>query len=874
MKIQKVNFNNKKFLIFLIAFIFIITAIVLFSVAFFLNPVTEIYIKNLPKKLYYYESEEFDNNGLLVCSKYQYFGIEKNIENYKIIVDNPLLVSSQTVKIIYENSGKQFETSLNIFVEPRKIVNMQIIQNPTKTTYYEGDYFDFSGIKLQVNCVGDVKSFEPNNITFDKQNIPLSVNDKQIKIYYSENNKTVFAVVDIIVKEKTKNDELVLQVTNLIEFLPNVDDLNLNDENLVNYVQSIVDNLTEEQKTQIDITKLEKLNEKIKQLKKEQEIIQNKEYNISYKLVDIEAEIDFNNITKYKNIDGSIRLNEPISKELYNYGYDFIEWRNEDGKNITKIENISKDTTFYAVYQLSQKINLKFLYNSEEIGVISVNRYNGVNYKYSLSNNEISNFIFEKIAKIPTKYIVNNIELTEIDTKNNREISIEVVAQSPQDIVEDNIVMPQNNSVIFVKGNSVNEFILSDGFLTENDLSDIYYLFNEQNYNYINYYFVSGNVKTYDDLLNINFGQEKSNIVVVTQNENKFNLTINYSGGQKIFYGLIGRQKIIDALKQFANEDNQTINLVNELSQRFNFEQTLYKNIDFNFKERTDFEINLHIDEEISTIDVPNFSQQDFKLTNYLPKPKKLGFVFMGWVNEVDGQILDSEFLNIITQNCNTNTNLYAIWEHDPNYKKPDTMVEYNQNFVSEWTAEFERCGVIVNASLILEKNGVYTYKISNNGIETISVFGDYRYENNEIVFYNIQSSDDYNYLEKKDLDIDLTFVEDNILVVNCFLVLKNDTVVNIESFEVVLNKDNIKFENYYGNKLTGTYKIEVLDILTNTLDSYIIELVNNGSAIITFNGVTEYAYYRILNDKVILLSNGFIGVEDITDYILESNRI
>lgn len=865
---------KSKTLAIIIAISFVFSVAVIASLFYIFNPITSIYIKQLPNKISYYESEEFDGEGMLVYAKYKYFGVEKEITDYSVVVDSPILSSTKKVEIVYDLGDIEKTTTFDISVQPRVIDNIVVLNYPSKTDYYEGEYFDLNGLKLQVNCKGKALSFEPKNIIIDKQNTPLSVNDSEITISYTENNKTVSTKIGITVKKNTQQNQQIIEINELINLLPNDNEVGLDDEGAIIYVQNLIAKLSEEQRNQIDTAKVDKLCQKIEQLKKEQEIALNTEYNINYQLKDLEAEIDFNNLTTYKNADGIIELNQPISNKLYNLGYDFSHWEDDAGNIVSSVQNISGDMTFYAVYEMSSKINIRFFNNNnEEIGVIAVNRFNGTDFYYNLKNNEINNFIFEKTGEVVKYFSINGIEVSGIETKLNREVAIKVLTQSPQDIVEDNIETPQNNSVMFVMGDNVTEFVLNDGYLTEDALSDIYVIFNEQNNNYINYYVISGIVKIYDDLSNINFGAEKSNIVVVTKNENVFNVTLTYTGGQKTFYNLVGRQKIIDALKQYANNDVATLYFVNELSKKFDFEQILYKNVEFNLPERTNFEISLHIDDEIYTLNVPD-SSQNYKLTDNLPNPKKLGYIFTGWANEINGQIVSNEFLNIILQNNNEDLDLYAVWEVDPNYKKPETQVNYSQNFVGDWNATLEHNGVILKVELKLESDGIYSYKIYNNDIETVNVFGDYRFENNQIVIYFVETYGDYEYIQKDELSFDVSFVDSNLLIATCFYVSKTATSASIECFDVVLNKGNVKPENYYGNAILGTYKIEIFNILTNTFESFILELANNGGAVITCNGVTQNAYYRILNDKVMLLSNGFIGIQDITEYIVESNRV
>ena len=95
-----------------------------------------------------------------------------------------------------------------------------------------------------------------------------------------------------------------------------------------------------------------------------------------------------------------------------------------------------------------------------------------------------------------------------------------------------------------------------------------------------------------------------------------------------------------------------------------------------------------------------------------------------------------------------------------------------------------------------------------------------------------------------------------------------------MERFDVVLNSGNIKFANYYGKEFLGKYQFYEKDVLTNVINSYIIELFSNGYANVTVNNKIINVVYRVVENKIIILSNDVLGVKDLTEYINDSNRV
>ena len=875
---MKKYFQIKLFSI-IIASLAVVGGIIGMCVAYFVNPLVEIYVKDFPTKTEYFETEQFDASGLKIVARYKYYNVEKEIEDFEILVDSPLNTESTSVTISYSEKGVTKTISFNITVKQRKITEMVILSQPLKTEYFEGEFFDVKGLELQVNCEDGAKSFEPKNIQIAKENISLTTNDKSIAISYTENGKTVLAFINIIVKEITTEQEETQVAENLIGFLPEYDEVDIDDESTIEYIKDVYDKLSQAQKEEVGADKvLQDLTTKIEQLKKEQEVLLNRQYSINYISKQETTDFNPNNSSTYKNAQGSVDLLNPISEELYNKGYDFSHWEDKKGNKVTQLYNITEDTTYYAIFELSNLINLKFINITDdtEIGVMSVQRFNGTNFQYNLINNEVNNFIFEVLNQMPTNFYLSKISnpVTTLATSQGRSVDVFVETLPLNDLVDKNLPEQQENSAIFVFGENVKEFALSDGYLQQRAISDIYAYYNEQNENYLNYYLVDEEKKVYADLEKINFNDLESKTVVVTKVDNNFTITIDYKKKKISYSGLKGKQTILDALIEYSDNDENILTFIDGLDEYFDLSQMLYDDVLLKMHDRISFDIILHNGTETSTINIPNESTENYQLTENLPKLQKLGYIFVGWALSEGENALSDEYINIIMQNKNKNSELFAVWKINPNYDFPSSSVNYTHQFVGKWSAVFNHDGKIIEANLNLKANGIYEYTIKSNGLINSTIMGEYRFEENKLVVYSLSLDGDYQLIQKSDLSFDLTYLDSNILVTNCFYITKNDSSIQVERFDVVLNSGNIKFANYYGKEFLGKYQFYEKDVLTNVINSYIIELFNNGYANVTVNNKIINVVYRVVENKIIILSNDVLGVKDLTEYINDSNRV
>ena len=104
----------------------------------------------------------------------------------------------------------------------KKVTKIEITENPYKTSYYAGEYFDTSGMVLSAYYKDGSKDsikFADNNdknnegYTYDKYKVPLTVNDTIINFYYG--NKTIS--INITVTKKSvlppKTEDIKYYVT-------------------------------------------------------------------------------------------------------------------------------------------------------------------------------------------------------------------------------------------------------------------------------------------------------------------------------------------------------------------------------------------------------------------------------------------------------------------------------------------------------------------------------------------------------------------------------------------------------------------------------------------------------------------------------------
>lgn len=114
---------------------------VVFPVSIIDRVMTDFKITSYPAKLDYLQYDAFDATGLEVVATYN-DGITEKVTDYKMIgfSSNP---GTHTISIAYKGWVETFTVN----VTPRILTNL-IVETPTKLTYYLGEEFDATGLKV------------------------------------------------------------------------------------------------------------------------------------------------------------------------------------------------------------------------------------------------------------------------------------------------------------------------------------------------------------------------------------------------------------------------------------------------------------------------------------------------------------------------------------------------------------------------------------------------------------------------------------------------------------------------------------------------------------------------------------------------------
>jgi len=156
---------------------------------------SNITITKNPTKTEYKSGERFDKSGMEVTANYS-DGTSKVVTNYTYAPNGTLATSDKKITISYtENSvTKTVDQSITVNSSnddndnTKKLSNITVTKNPTKTEYKSGEKFDKSGMEITANY-SDGTSKVITNYTYTP-NGTLSTSDKKITISYTENGVT------------------------------------------------------------------------------------------------------------------------------------------------------------------------------------------------------------------------------------------------------------------------------------------------------------------------------------------------------------------------------------------------------------------------------------------------------------------------------------------------------------------------------------------------------------------------------------------------------------------------------------------------------------------------------------------------------------
>ena len=409
---------------------------------------TDIQIISQPVKTEYMTGEKFVPDGMIVRAIYNDGVFSKSITGYTIEnSDNYLTETDQSIVITYTENGCTKLTTLDIDVLPRTLVNIFISTAATKLNYVEGEYLDILGLSITAEYSDAPAAVVVGWVT-DKAN-SLTLNDTRVVVSYTESGITKTVEYPIIVTA-LQLDAQVIRVIEAINSLPKLNELALTDESSLIYVGDMYTSLSASQKSDVDnVDKLLALLDKMIELKQSVESEPEKEYEITYELYgNLEFEdLDLTslNLRKYKNSMGTVALVAPNSELAEQRGYEFVRWIDENGKTVSMIENLTENKTFYAIFELTNTVDIVFYdYFNKARELLTVTDVERKDFDIVANNIEIK--VLESLDLVCLAFYVSNIEgkIVQVidghfETNYNKTITAYIVVAESRRIVTSSV---------------------------------------------------------------------------------------------------------------------------------------------------------------------------------------------------------------------------------------------------------------------------------------------------------------------------------------------------------------------------------------------------------------------------------------------------
>lgn len=170
--------------------------------------ITDISVTSLPSKTSYFVYEQLDLSGMEVTAKYNNNSTE--IVTNSVTCSNPDMTSpgKKTITVAYE--GKS--TSFDIEVKAITVTKLTLTSKPDKLSYYTGDTFDPSGIRVVAsysdNTTKDITESvtitQPDMSTAGVKNIIVSYGDTSVSFDITVNELTLKNIAIVFQPTKTK----------------------------------------------------------------------------------------------------------------------------------------------------------------------------------------------------------------------------------------------------------------------------------------------------------------------------------------------------------------------------------------------------------------------------------------------------------------------------------------------------------------------------------------------------------------------------------------------------------------------------------------------------------------------------------------------
>ena len=243
-----------------------------------------------------------------------------------------------------------------------------------------------------------------------------------------------------------------------------------------------------------------------------------------------------------------------------------------------------------------------------------------------------------------------------------------------------------------------------NGIMSEIDLKNIAFAFDENSNIYLNVYNIDGSELYFEDLASYVFNEDT--VINVIKKYNNFSLTVKYTNGKEVIDGITGKQTLSAALSAYSDE---ALALLNEILGTS----------------------NLFIDEACT-----------------VPLSR----------NELLSRIVRRDI--IVYSDWK-----YIPKEPDIPTFEPVDYGEYS--FVGTWSSLFSVDGEILSCELVLTADGNYSYKTYINGQISADACGVYRLDNNVFEIKTFVSTYKYDIFSENDLSVNISFCADGLLITN-----------------------------------------------------------------------------------------------------------
>lgn len=840
-----------------------------FGISVIKRSLKSIEVTKQPDKTVYFEGTLFDPSGTEVTAHYDN-GESAVITDWEYSPSKALSPSDSVITVSFGG----MTTSIPITVEQKQLQEIYLDSLPNKLKYTVGEYFDFLGLELYAKH-NNAPIERVYNWELDVKR-PLTVGDTSIRVSYTLHGITKSLVIDIEVVEAERISDEQKIITELINLLPPVGRLGVDNLGALNYVLSILDEaeITEEQRSLKD--ELSAARDEITAAMPEEP---EKEYNIKYGIGGGLEFADINygsNPVKIKE-GQSIELQAAVSAIAEDRGYVFTGWV-MDGKTVTNISKIDADKTVYAVFTLTPTVKLVFKDKESNEELYTANPLRTDNYNFDDAN--IPSAIIDRKGVLPIAYYsVDNKRINDIDLNVGSSVTVYVMTAALREMhlpnenlftvgwkheftvgeeTDETVAVSKTGSVFYIpigaevtitSTNANIDSIALDGADIGTRLNNfvVYAVFTMEHAEYpaaVTY------TTKLSDMTTLSFVGQNVHSVVYPAGWNGIMAEIDLNNLAFIFdeynnrylntYRIKNIEYYFDDLSSYVF-DGDTVITVSK--QRNSFSLTI---IYTNGKETIDdIEGRRTLASAISA-----FSDDAMSTLNTI-----LDMSNLFTDKAMTAPIAKDELLSTVIRR---NILVYSDWEFvspQPTIPNFDPVDYADYSFVNSWSALFTDESDILSCELVLTADGNYSYTTFVNGLVSAHAYGVYRLNNGKVELKTFVSTHKYDNFTFEDLSVDISFSADGLLITKFVRIEGTQKTV----FEQVLFCGSVRPINYSATPYIGSYNIGGITI----------SLLENGVAIINVAEETITAYYRINGEgRVYLMGNGSVGTGDITEIL------